>query len=212
MVFAHELLDSTNLRPGKPTAALQPDWVELELRDLVATLNVNMLGFISISRVEEETIWTDSQYRWHLSQLHTDFSPVTHRALSRGRRATALFERKPRARAAAAARCQAECQASTKGPIRTSSTSGCACNHAAIPRRSSSVADRRPGGVTKISQTLPQPPPHMRSPASITPPMNESQKRSTSASVRLSANRKLTSNPNWRNSPSRSFLRRRFFT
>lgn len=73
MVSIDKLLNTANFRPRKTTATLQPTRVKPELRDVIVTLDVNMWGFIPIPRIEEETIWSDSEYRWHWAHHHVDF-------------------------------------------------------------------------------------------------------------------------------------------
>lgn len=73
MVSVDKLLDTANFCPGKAATTLQPTRVKPELRDVIITLNVNMWRFILIPRIEEKTIWSDSEYRWHLAHYHVDF-------------------------------------------------------------------------------------------------------------------------------------------
>jgi hypothetical protein len=65
-MFIDYPLDSTNFHTVKSPAVLQPDWVKPELGNLIITLNMNMLMFISITSVEEKSILANSEYRWHL--------------------------------------------------------------------------------------------------------------------------------------------------
>ena len=60
-----DFVDSTKFCPSKPTASLQSDRVEPELRDLVLTLDVNMLWFVAIARVEEQSVRAYPEYCWH---------------------------------------------------------------------------------------------------------------------------------------------------
>lgn len=60
-----DFVDSTELRSSKATASLQPDRIEPELRDLVLTLDVNMLRFVAIARVEEQSVRAYPEYGWH---------------------------------------------------------------------------------------------------------------------------------------------------
>ena len=73
MVSVDKLLDAANSCPGKTATTLQPTRVKPELRDVIVTLDVNMWGFVPIPSIEEETIWPDSKYRWHLAHYHVDF-------------------------------------------------------------------------------------------------------------------------------------------
>jgi len=66
-MFTYKLVDSTNLPARKPSTPVQSDRVKPELCQLVLTLDMDMRGFIVISRIEEETIWPDSQNCWHYS-------------------------------------------------------------------------------------------------------------------------------------------------
>ena len=45
-----------------------------EGRDGFGPLNMNMRRFLTIPGIEEEAVWTDSQYRWHLKQIYTMFA------------------------------------------------------------------------------------------------------------------------------------------
>ena len=73
MVSVDKLLDTANFCPGEATTTLQPTWIKPELREVIVTFDVNMWGFIPIPGIEEETIWPDSEYRWHLAHYHVDF-------------------------------------------------------------------------------------------------------------------------------------------
>jgi hypothetical protein len=79
-----DFVDSTEFCPSKPTASLQPDRVEPELRDLVLTLDVNMLRFVSIAGVEEQSVRAHPEYCRHLLVVSNHFlgSPLNLRRLA----------------------------------------------------------------------------------------------------------------------------------
>lgn len=79
-----DFVDSTELCSSKATASLQPDRIEPELSDLVLTLNVNMLRFVAIARVEEQSIRAHPEYRRHLLVVSNRFlgSPLNLRRLA----------------------------------------------------------------------------------------------------------------------------------
>jgi hypothetical protein len=60
-----DFVDSTEFCPSKATASLQPDRIEPELSDLVLTLDVNMLRFVSIASVEEQSVRAYPEYCRH---------------------------------------------------------------------------------------------------------------------------------------------------
>jgi len=66
-MFTYKFVDSTNLPARKPSTPVQSDRVKPELCQLVLTLDMDMRGFITIPRIEEETIRPDPQNRWHYS-------------------------------------------------------------------------------------------------------------------------------------------------
>ena len=80
MVSVDKLLDTANFCSGKATTTLEPTRVKPELRYVIVALDVNMWGFIPIPRIEKETIWPDSEYRWQFSSLSCRFSGLTSRA------------------------------------------------------------------------------------------------------------------------------------
>ncbi len=61
-----DFVDSTEFCSIEATASLQPDRIEPELGDLVLTLDVNVLRFIAIAGVKEQSIRAYSEYCWHL--------------------------------------------------------------------------------------------------------------------------------------------------
>jgi hypothetical protein len=61
-----DFVNSTEFCPIKATASLQPDRIEPELGDLVLTLDVNVLRFITIAGVEEQSIRAYPEYCRHL--------------------------------------------------------------------------------------------------------------------------------------------------
>lgn len=61
-----DFVDSTEFCSIKATASLQPDRIEPELGDLVLTLDVNVLRFIAIAGVKEQSIRAYPEYCWHL--------------------------------------------------------------------------------------------------------------------------------------------------
>ena len=75
MVLSDDLLNPADLLPRKAAAAVQPDRVKPELRGVVIPLNVHVRRFFPVAGIEEETLGTDAQDRWHLH--------LTDRAASR---------------------------------------------------------------------------------------------------------------------------------
>ena len=61
-----DFVDSTEFCSIEATASLQPDRIEPELGDLVLTLDVNVLRFIAIAGVKEQSIRAYPEYCWHL--------------------------------------------------------------------------------------------------------------------------------------------------
>ena len=57
---------STEFCSIKPNTFLQPDWIEPEPGDLVLALDVNVLRFIAIAGVEEQSVRAYPEYCWHL--------------------------------------------------------------------------------------------------------------------------------------------------
>jgi hypothetical protein len=66
VMIPDDFVDSTELCPIKATASLQPDRIEPQLGDLVLTLDVNVLRFIAIACVKEQSVRTYPEYRWHV--------------------------------------------------------------------------------------------------------------------------------------------------
>jgi len=73
-VAAEQSLNAPKLCTSNPVIALQSERIKPELYQLVVSLNVYMRRFITIPSVKEEPIWTDSEYGWHLCELHSIFS------------------------------------------------------------------------------------------------------------------------------------------
>jgi hypothetical protein len=55
-MFSYRFVDSTNLPARKPSTPVQSDRVKPELGQFVLTLDMDMRGFIAISRIEEEPV------------------------------------------------------------------------------------------------------------------------------------------------------------
>jgi hypothetical protein len=64
-VITHQLLNPRDLDAQKPATALQPNWVEPEFCDSIVSLNVDVLWFIAVARVEEQTVRARLQYYRH---------------------------------------------------------------------------------------------------------------------------------------------------
>lgn len=60
-----DFVDSTEFCSIEATASLQPDRIEPELGDLVLTLDVNVLRFIAIAGVKEQSIRAYPEYCRH---------------------------------------------------------------------------------------------------------------------------------------------------
>jgi hypothetical protein len=78
-VGGDDLLNPADLRPGKSTTPLQPNWVKPKFCDFVLALNMHMWRFIAISSIEEKTKWPDPQYGWHLRQTYITFATQKYR-------------------------------------------------------------------------------------------------------------------------------------
>lgn len=61
-----DFVDSTEFCSSKPITSLQPDRVEPEPDDLVLPLDENVLRFIAIAGVEEQSVRAYPEYCWHL--------------------------------------------------------------------------------------------------------------------------------------------------
>jgi len=68
-VFFYELLYPIDLISVETPAILKPDGVKPEFGLIIVTLNVNVRRLVSIARVKEESIGTNSQYSWHYCPL-----------------------------------------------------------------------------------------------------------------------------------------------
>ena len=66
VMIPDDFVDSTEFCSIKATASLQPDRIEPELGDLVLTLDVNVLRFIAIAGVKEQSIRAYPEYCRHL--------------------------------------------------------------------------------------------------------------------------------------------------
>jgi len=58
-----DLRDAVEFPAGESSTALEPDWVEPELRLAIVALDVGVRRFVPITRIEEETIRAASQDR-----------------------------------------------------------------------------------------------------------------------------------------------------
>jgi hypothetical protein len=61
-----DFVDSAEFCSIKATDSLQPDRIEPEPGDLVLALDVNVLRFIAIAGVEEQSVRAYPEYFWHL--------------------------------------------------------------------------------------------------------------------------------------------------
>lgn len=61
-----DFVDSTEFCSSKAITSLQPDRIEPELGDLILPLDVNVLRFIAIAGVEEQSVRAYPKYCWHL--------------------------------------------------------------------------------------------------------------------------------------------------
>ncbi len=61
-VFLYEFVQPSDLSSAKPATAAKSDRIKPEFRDLVMAFNVNVWRFISITRVEEESVRFNPQY------------------------------------------------------------------------------------------------------------------------------------------------------
>ena len=68
MLF-NEPLYPLDLGPSESAAALKPNRVEPELRDVVVTLHMDVGWFLAIPSIEEEPIWAKPQHRWHVAKV-----------------------------------------------------------------------------------------------------------------------------------------------
>lgn len=65
----HDRLDSMEFLSGEPTAPLQADGIELELRLTIITLDMGVWRFVSIVRMEEESLRPNPEDGWHDSRM-----------------------------------------------------------------------------------------------------------------------------------------------
>lgn len=65
-MFPYDFVVSTEFCSIKPNTSLQPDRIEPEPGDLVLALDVNVLRFIAIAGVEEQSVRAYPEYCWHL--------------------------------------------------------------------------------------------------------------------------------------------------
>jgi len=64
-MIAHQSFDPREFYARKPATALQPNWIEPELRDSIIPLDMDVWRFVTVSRVKEEAIRAGSQYCRH---------------------------------------------------------------------------------------------------------------------------------------------------
>jgi hypothetical protein len=76
-MFGENFQYTIDLVAIEPAAILKPYGAEPKLGDLVIPLHVDMLGFISISGVEEESVRPRSQYGRHYAFLFSCPSLIT---------------------------------------------------------------------------------------------------------------------------------------
>lgn len=55
-VISHQRFNPCNLDARKTTAALQPNGIKPELRNAVVSLHMNVLWFVAVTRIEEESV------------------------------------------------------------------------------------------------------------------------------------------------------------
>ena len=77
LVFLYQLRQSVDLGRAEPTAVLQADWVEPELRLFCLTCDVHMRRFAPVSREEEHSVWTIAEDRRHWAIVYPDGSPCS---------------------------------------------------------------------------------------------------------------------------------------
>jgi hypothetical protein len=81
MILFDAFLNFAKLRPAESAAPAQPDRLQPKLCGPFVALNVCMSRFIFVACIEEKSVRTDSEYRWHASSLKS-FLHKQHRALA----------------------------------------------------------------------------------------------------------------------------------
>jgi hypothetical protein len=64
-MLGNQFLKPIYFATTKAATALQADRIEPKFRDTLITFDVDMLGLVSISRIEKEPIRSDSEHRRH---------------------------------------------------------------------------------------------------------------------------------------------------
>jgi len=69
MMLVNNTVDLPYLSPAEPTALLQSDRIQPELCDFFIALNMNMMWFVSVTRIEEKPKRTNPKHCGHLIRL-----------------------------------------------------------------------------------------------------------------------------------------------
>lgn len=66
-MFGRNVLDSPEFLAREASASLETDWIEPKLRFVIITFDMHVWRFITITGIEEESVWTNSQNGGHQS-------------------------------------------------------------------------------------------------------------------------------------------------
>jgi hypothetical protein len=68
-MLGYHFLKPIYFAAAKPATVLQANRIEPKLRDTLVTFDVDMRRLVSISCIEKEPIWSDSEHRRHQPRL-----------------------------------------------------------------------------------------------------------------------------------------------
>jgi hypothetical protein len=68
-VVFNESLNTTNLGFAETSARLQCHRIKPELGNPIFAANVDVLRFVAVTRIKEESIWSNSQHRGHAGTI-----------------------------------------------------------------------------------------------------------------------------------------------
>ena len=82
-MLSDQVLYPRYLMPGEAATGIQPDGLKPELRGAIASLDMDMKRFCPIAGVEEESVGTYSQNRWHRPACVVPDYPLGRRTLTK---------------------------------------------------------------------------------------------------------------------------------